>query len=74
MDRKDFNVMGIGLDELIDAYVQTCLATVAVDRMACFLCPRGRFDRALLRSINDDEGLLDELMAAAPPPAAAEAP
>lgn len=62
MDRRDFNVMGIGLDELIDAYVQTCLATVAIDRMAQFLMPGGRFERSLLRSVNDDEGLLNELM------------
>ena len=70
MDRRDFNVLGIGLDELIDAYVQTCLATVAIDRMAHFLMPGGRFSLPLLRSVNDDAGLVHELMAAAAPPAA----
>lgn len=37
MDMKDFNKLGIAIDELIDAYVQTCLATIAIDRMACRL-------------------------------------
>jgi len=37
MDMKDFNKLGIAIDELIDAYVQTCLATLAIDRMACRL-------------------------------------
>ena len=66
MDRRDFNVMGIGLDELIDAYVQTCLATVAIDRMAQFLMPHNKFSRALLASVNDDEGLLTELASEVP--------
>ena len=61
MDRRDFNVLGIGLDELIDGYVQTCLATVAIDRMACFLMPGGKFSLPLLRSLNDDAGLLCEI-------------
>jgi hypothetical protein len=34
MDHKDFNRLGLGLDDLIDAYVQTVLATTAIDRLA----------------------------------------
>jgi hypothetical protein len=33
MDRKDFNTLGIGIDDLIDAYVQTVLSVIAIDRM-----------------------------------------
>lgn len=29
MDRKDFNQLGLGVDDLIDAYVQTVLSIVA---------------------------------------------
>ena len=61
MDRRDFDSMGIGLDELIDAMVQTCLATVAIDRMAEHLCPDGVFELERLSAINDDPGLVAEI-------------
>lgn len=53
--------------------MQTCLATIAIDRMASFLMPGGRFSRALLMSVNNDSGLLDELYPQAIPVAAAAA-
>ncbi|KAI8836869.1 hypothetical protein BJ741DRAFT_664336 [Chytriomyces cf. hyalinus JEL632] len=34
MDRKDFNQLGIGIDDLIDAYIQTVLSVIAIDKMA----------------------------------------
>ena len=34
MDRRDFNKLGLGLDDLIEAYIQTVLSTVAIDQMA----------------------------------------
>ena len=34
MDRRDFNHLGLGLDDLIEAYIQTVLSTIAIDRMA----------------------------------------
>ncbi|KAJ3224742.1 hypothetical protein HDU81_008360 [Chytriomyces hyalinus] len=34
MDRKDFNQLGIGIDDLIDAYIQTALSVIAIDKMA----------------------------------------
>ncbi|KAI9358560.1 hypothetical protein DFJ73DRAFT_622174 [Zopfochytrium polystomum] len=37
MDRKDFNQLGIGIDDLIDAYIQTVLSVIAIDKMACRL-------------------------------------
>jgi len=43
MDRKDFNTLGIGIDDLIDAYVQTVLSVVAIDKM----CSRLMKDRKL---------------------------
>ncbi|KAI8803337.1 hypothetical protein BJ742DRAFT_683234 [Cladochytrium replicatum] len=42
MDRKDFNQLGIGIDDLIDAYIQTVLSVIAIDRMCQRLMkPRG---------------------------------
>lgn len=62
MDRKDFNRLGIGLDDLIDAYIQTVLATVSIDQMAQRLYnTKGRFRMRLFKSINDDPALLDEI-------------
>lgn len=33
MDRKDFNILGLGIDDLIDAYVQAVLSAIAIDKM-----------------------------------------
>jgi hypothetical protein len=63
MDRKDFNTLGIGLDDLIEAYIQTVLATVAIDNMAVNLSSsKGRLRRKLFRSLNDDPALLAEIV------------
>jgi hypothetical protein len=62
MDRRDFNTLGIGIDDLIEAYVQTVLSTIAIDRMAMALVSKkGTFRPKLFRSLNDDQALLDEL-------------
>jgi hypothetical protein len=64
MDRKDFNQLGVGLDDLIDAYVQTILSVMAIDMM----CQRllrdedGEFDYELFRALNPDEVLLSEIL------------
>lgn len=63
MDRRDFNRLGIGLDDLIEAYVQTVLSTVAIERVCQRLHDeRGRFRMKLFRGLNDDESLLSEIM------------
>jgi hypothetical protein len=33
-DTKDFNQLGIGIDDLIEGYIQSILSTIAIDRMA----------------------------------------
>lgn len=63
MDRRDFNRMGVGLDDLIEAYIQTVLSTIAIDKMASQLfTKKGKFSMRLFRSLNDDESLLKEIM------------
>jgi hypothetical protein len=63
MDRKDFNSLGVGIDELIEAYIQTVLATVAIDQMAQRLInKKGLLRTKLFRSLNDDDALLREIM------------
>lgn len=62
MDRRDFNKLGIGLDDLIEAFIQTVLSTVAIDKMAKGLVnKKGKFRMKLFRSLNDDQGLIDEI-------------
>ncbi|RKP05001.1 hypothetical protein THASP1DRAFT_35421 [Thamnocephalis sphaerospora] len=63
MDRKDFNQLGVGLDDLIDAYVQTILSVTAIDMMCQrLLRPHdGEFDYELFRALNPDEVLLSEI-------------
>jgi len=63
MDRRDFNKLGIGLDDLIEAFIQTVLSTVAIDKMAQTLVNKqGKFKMKLFKSLNDDKSLLDEIM------------
>lgn len=62
-DRKDFNKLGIGLDDLIDAYIQTVLSMIAIDKMAINLYnSKNRFRKKLFMSLDDDKALLDELV------------
>lgn len=63
MDRRDFNRLGVGLDDLIEGYLQTILAVQAIDRMAKTLINQnGKFRKKLFRSLNGDETLLKEIM------------
>lgn len=65
MDSRDFNRLGIGLDEFIEGYMQTVLAVMAIDRMACQLVTKkGRFRARLFRTLNPDPGLVRELLPA----------
>ena len=62
MDRRDFNKLGIGLDDLIEAFIQTVLSMVAIDKMAKTLVNKnGKFRMRLFKSLNDDEGLINEI-------------
>lgn len=62
MDRKDFGRLGLGLDDLIEAFVQSVLANSAIDDLAKQLVKRGGgFRIELFRSLNNDELLLDEV-------------
>ncbi len=63
MDRRDFNSLGLGLDDLTEGFIQTVLATVAIDKMATSLTnKKGQFRSKLFRSMNDDASLQQELL------------
>jgi hypothetical protein len=62
MDRRDFNRLGVGLDDLIEGYIQTVLSMVAIDRMACELVnKKGQFRMQAFQQLNDDEALINEI-------------
>ena len=62
-DRRDFNKLGLGLDDLIEAYIQTILSMIAIDQMAETLFnTKKRFRMRLFRSLDNDEALLREIL------------
>ena len=63
MDRRDFNRLGIGLDDLIEAFIQTVLSMTAIDKMAQQLMTKdGKFRLKHFRQLNDDLSFIDELL------------
>lgn len=64
MDNRDFNPLGIGLDDLVEGYIQTVLAMTAIDEMAQRLVTqRGTFRRRYFGTLNADEALTSEIAA-----------
>jgi hypothetical protein len=62
MDRKDFNHLGIGIDDLIEAFIQTTLTVIAIDKMASQLINKKRqFRMKLFKSLVNDQTLLDQI-------------
>lgn len=63
MDQQDFTRLGLSLDDLVDAYVQAILSTIAIDRMAKRLVnAKGEFRHRLFAKLNDDRILIHEIM------------
>ncbi|CAM2005425.1 hypothetical protein [Acanthopleuribacter pedis] len=62
MDNRDFNKLGIGLDDLIESYLQTVMATRAIDEMAdSLVSTKGKFKFRFFRTVNPDDRLVDEI-------------
>lgn len=67
MDSRDFNRLGMGLDDLIEAYIQTVLAVTAIDDMASgLLTTKGKFRQKFFRSLNPDSALMAEILRDSP--------
>lgn len=63
MDQRDFNSLGIGLDGLIEAYIQSVLASIAIDQMANRLIgSKKQLKRKLFSAINGDPILMNEII------------
>ncbi|MFT7582481.1 MAG: hypothetical protein ACI9MR_004163, partial [Myxococcota bacterium] len=67
MDRRDFNSLGLGIDDLVEAYVQTVMSVCAIDRMASRLfTAKNEFRWRLFRSLDDDDTLAKEMALGTP--------
>ncbi len=65
MDRKDFNLLGIGYDDLVNSFMQTTMGIIAIDKLAISLFnTKKRFRLKLFSSINNDPPLLEEIASA----------
>lgn len=63
VDSRDFNRLGFGMDDLIDAYLQTVMSITAIDQMAQGLInSKGKFRRKLFQSINPDRRFNEEIL------------
>jgi hypothetical protein len=63
MDRKDFNKLGLGIDELIEAFVQTVMALIAIDKMSSTLLDNdGKLRKKLFKSLNTDFKFIQEIL------------
>ncbi|XP_035679313.1 uncharacterized protein LOC118417735 [Branchiostoma floridae] len=62
VDWEDFDKQGLGLDELVDGFVQTVMATTAIDKMCRSLTrPDGSFDLEKFDKLADDKKILSEI-------------
>lgn len=63
MDSRDFNRLGVGLDDLIEAYLQTVMSTLAIDAMAdSLVTSKRRFRKRFFAQLNPDEALVSEVL------------
>ena len=66
MDTRAFNRLGLGLDEMINAYVQTVLATISIDDLCRVFMENeeddaDRFDFNLFSILNEDNDILNDI-------------
>ena len=64
LDEENFSILGITLDELIDSYIQTILASIAIDKMAIKLWNNdsNEFNKVLFLKLNNDNSFMEEII------------
>lgn len=63
MDRRDFNTLGLSLDNLIEGYIQSLISTIALDKMAVNLISgKNKLRKKLFSSLNPDPILMEEII------------
>jgi hypothetical protein len=62
MDSRDFNQLGVSIDDLIEGYLQTVLSVIAIDKMAQrLITQKGAFRRKLFASLNPDPAFMEDI-------------
>jgi hypothetical protein len=59
---EDFPKLNIGVDDLIDIYVQACFSNYAINDMANKLMPKGQFNREIFKKLNNDPAFNDSIL------------
>lgn len=59
---SSFNKLGMGVDDLINAYIQSVLACIAIDRLSSRLLHDGKFEKEMFQSLSKDKKFLDEIL------------
>ena len=63
MSKAEFDKLGLGLDDLISAFLQTVFSVVAIDQLACDLISAdGVFNEKKFYSLNKDSSLMKEII------------
>ena len=63
MDTRDFNKLGLGLDDLIEGFIQAVLANISIDKMSInLLDTEGHLQEELFTSLDNDKVLNEEIM------------
>jgi len=63
LDSRDFNKLGLGLDDLIEGYIQSILAMIAIDKLCKELVnQKNSFRYRLFKSFVPDDVLSEELI------------
>jgi hypothetical protein len=63
MDRREFNRLGLGLDDLIESFIQTVMGVIAIDKIAKrFISKKREFKKKLFQSLVPDQKLFDEIL------------
>ncbi len=63
MDRREFNRLGLGLDDLIESFIQTVMGIIAIDKIARrFISKKGDFKKKLFQSLVPDKKLFEEIL------------
>ena len=62
MDRKEFNTLGLSIDDLIEAYIQTVMSVISIDEMSqTLLSKKGTLKNNLFKSLDRDPALIKEI-------------
>eukprot|EP00997_Jenningsia_sp_PLL12_P005766 NODE_229_length_2078_cov_78.608181_g197_i0.p1 GENE.NODE_229_length_2078_cov_78.608181_g197_i0~~NODE_229_length_2078_cov_78.608181_g197_i0.p1 ORF type:complete len:355 (-),score=87.91 NODE_229_length_2078_cov_78.608181_g197_i0:283-1347(-) len=61
MDIRNFDILGIGIDDLVEGFVQSVMAMTAIDVLCQRLMPKNQFSFPLFQRICDDNTLLQEI-------------